>query len=177
MHSHRRITARKETDRYASHSYAHHEPQSAVECGPLHSVLATTPRLWLTLSGPLSSSAVLVNGRLYHRWLCQTCIGSIWGTVSPQAILPSHLCEQQTPSGEKEAPSISIDHPFKRGQRIGHRLVEQGMIDVLDVTNARERASEALRYARYAYPDASAEDLRTLAAGILHQWAQHKQWR
>jgi len=93
--------------------------------------------------------------------------------------LPSHLCEQQTPSGEQKvaAPSISVDHPFKRGQRIGHRLIEQGMLDQLDLTTARERQQEAIRYAQYTYPDASAEDVRTLAAGILHQWAQHQQWR
>ena len=128
---------------------------------------------------PCRRLPVLVNGRLYHRWLCQTCIQSIWGTISAQTSLPSRLCEQQTPSREQETavPSISIDHPFKRGQRIGHRLIEQGMIDVLDVTTARERQQEALRYARYAYPDASAEDVRTLAAGILHQWTQHQQWR
>jgi hypothetical protein len=55
--------------------------------------------------------------------------------------------------------------------------MEKGVLDQLDLTTAQQRQQEAHRYARYTYPDASAEDVRTLAAGILLQWTHHKNWR
>jgi hypothetical protein len=126
---------------------------------------------------PCRRLSVLVNGRLYHRWFCQSCLASTWGTISPESSLPARLMQQSTATEQNAASSSPVAHPFKQGQRMGTLLMEQGMLEQFDLTTTHEREREAMRYARYAYPSANAEDLRTIAAGILHQWASHREGR
>jgi hypothetical protein len=83
--------------------------------------------------------------------------------------------QQSTQTEQDTAPSSSpVAHPFKQGQRMGMLLIEQGMLEQFDLTTTHEREGEAMRYACYAYPSANAEDVRTIAAGILHQWTQQE---
>jgi hypothetical protein len=82
--------------------------------------------------------------------------------------------QQSTQIEQDTASSSPVTHPFKQGQRMGTLLIEQGMLEQFDLTTMQEREVEARRYARYVYPSANPEDLRTIAAGILHQWAQQE---
>jgi len=53
----------------------------------------------------------------------------------------------------------------------------EGILDTGMLTNAQACREEAMHYARYVAPGESPEEVRTIAAGVLHQWASEKDWR
>jgi hypothetical protein len=116
---------------------------------------------------------VLIKGRLYYRWLCQSCIERIWGTISPSSTLLSRLCSDQPRAQEQEAVPSSprIHQPFQRGAALGYTLVAKGILNSLDLTNAQGCNALAYRYAECTYPQACEEDQHVFVAGMLHAWA------
>lgn len=150
-----------------------------------HKLQRSTTRCWSCWQGkgllPEFTScrrlAVLINGRLYHRWFCEQCITRLWGEVLPP---PYVLRAQQTPKvplARREPPRprrapARPESPFQKGQYIGRVLLQEGIIDTGMLTTHLDLCrQEALCYARYAAPGADPEEVRTIAAGMLSLWA------
>jgi hypothetical protein len=122
--------------------------------------------------------AVLIRGRLYHRWFCESCILRIWGVLAQQAGLRAKQTPQQPLArlqpvrSEPEPQTTRPTSPFRKGQYIGQMLMQAGIVDQgMLATDLDECRSDAFLYARYAAPFGDPEEVRTIAAGILSLWA------
>lgn len=70
-----------------------------------------------------------------------------------------------------------MKNPFQQGQKYGARLREQGMLDANALNSTEQHHEDALALARSKYPHEGEEDQRIVAAGIMYDWQQHRNWR
>jgi hypothetical protein len=66
--------------------------------------------------------------------------------------------------------------PFQKGQEIGQELVNEGLLDATSLNSTQQHQEDAAFFAQNRCPDANEEDQRTVAAGIMQCWQQHKNW-